>query len=209
MSVPSSVPSRPTGSTRPSGWTTSGSGWPPQARSTRIRPSPIRRCACATVQKRPSVRCSRSALCSSASTPLGGCLVGRAGAQRVAGERGDRGGVRALALHVADQRRPGAAARRVEVVEVAAELDALAGRAGSGRRRTGRGRRAGAPGRSERWRVWAIVRSRSYSWALEIATEASWASCVRIVSSRSENSRSCGRRPRACRARARGRSAAR
>ena len=47
-----------------------------------------------------------------------------------------------------------------------------------------------APGRSERCSVWAIVRSRSYSWALEIATEASWASWVRIVSSRAVNSRS-------------------
>jgi len=45
----------------------------------------------------------------------------------VAGERGDRGGVGALALHVADQRRVGAAAGLVEVVEVAAELDPLAG----------------------------------------------------------------------------------
>ena len=53
-------------------------------------------------------------------------LVDGPGAQRVAGERGHRRGVRALALHVADQRRPGPAAGLEEVVEVAAELDALA-----------------------------------------------------------------------------------
>jgi hypothetical protein len=40
--------------------------------------------------------------------------------------RGHRGGVRALALDVADQRRPGPVAGREEVVEVAAELDPLA-----------------------------------------------------------------------------------
>ena len=57
----------------------------------------------------------------------GAVLVGGGGAQRVAGQRGDRGGLRALALDVADQRRPAAVAGAVEVVEVAAELDALAG----------------------------------------------------------------------------------
>ena len=57
----------------------------------------------------------------------GAVLVGGGRAQRVAGERGDRGGLRALALDVADQRRPAAVAGAEEVVEVAAELDALAG----------------------------------------------------------------------------------
>ena len=87
-------------------------------------------------------------------------LVDGAGAQRVAGERGHRGGVRALALHVADQRGPRPAAGLEEVVEVAAELDALAGRAeATAADRPGTSGRP--PGRSERWRVWAIVRSRS------------------------------------------------
>ena len=54
-------------------------------------------------------------------------LVGGRRAQRMAGERRDRGGLGALALDVADQRRPAAVAGAVEVVEVAAELDALAG----------------------------------------------------------------------------------
>ena len=54
-------------------------------------------------------------------------LVGGRGAHRVARERGHRGRVRALALDVADQRRPGAVTGFEEVVEVAAELDPLAG----------------------------------------------------------------------------------
>ena len=41
----------------------------------------------------------------------GAVLVGGRGAQRVAGERGHRGGLGALALDVADQRRPAAVAR--------------------------------------------------------------------------------------------------
>ena len=55
----------------------------------------------------------------------GGVLVGGGGAQRVAGERGDRCGVGALALDVADEGGPGAVAGAEEVVEVAAEFDAL------------------------------------------------------------------------------------
>ena len=47
-------------------------------------------------------------------------------AQRVAGERGHRGRLRALAADVADDQRPAAVALREDVVEVAADLVALA-----------------------------------------------------------------------------------
>ena len=53
--------------------------------------------------------------------------VQRRGAQRVAGERGDRGRLGALAADVADHQRPVAAAGREAVVEVAADLVAVAG----------------------------------------------------------------------------------
>ena len=61
----------------------------------------------------------------------------RGGAHGVAGERGQRRRVDALAADVADRDPPGAVADRERVVEVAADLDALA-------RRT----RAGPPGRA-------------------------------------------------------------
>ena len=50
------------------------------------------------------------------------------GADRVAGERGHRGGLGALAAHVAHDREPLALAGREQVVEVAADLVALAAR---------------------------------------------------------------------------------
>ena len=50
-------------------------------------------------------------------------------AQRVAGQAGDGGGLGARAAHVADGEAPAALADREEVVEVAADLVALAGRA--------------------------------------------------------------------------------
>ena len=65
----------------------------------------------------------------------GAVLVGGCRAQRMAGERRDGRRLGALALDVADQRRPAAVAGAVEVVEVAAELDALAGRVEAHRRR--------------------------------------------------------------------------
>ena len=48
--------------------------------------------------------------------------------QRVAGERGERGGVRALAADVSERDRPAAAAGLEDVVEVAADVVRLAGR---------------------------------------------------------------------------------
>ena len=53
-------------------------------------------------------------------------VQGGRGAHRVAGERGDGGGLGALAADVADHERPGAVAGREAVVEVAADLVALA-----------------------------------------------------------------------------------
>ena len=50
-------------------------------------------------------------------------------AQRVPGQAGDGGGLRARAADVADGEAPAAVADREEVVEVAADLVALAGRA--------------------------------------------------------------------------------
>ena len=89
----------------------------------------------------------------------GGVLVGGGGAQRVAGERGDRRGVGALALDVADQRRPAAVAGLVEVVEVAAELDVLAGRAEAhgGGQAGDVGQRAGAQAALQRARDRALA----------------------------------------------------
>ncbi len=89
-----------------------------------------------------------------ASRVLGG------GPQRVAGERGERGRLGALAADVADHEPPVAAAGREAVVEVAADLVALAGRAGSARRARrpgcagarGGGATAGACGRRGRAR---------------------------------------------------------
>ncbi len=76
-------------------------------------------------------------------------LVGRRRAQRVAGEGGDGGRVRALALDVADDGRPAAAARAEEVVEVAAQLDALAGGAEADRGRdAGHDRQRAGPQRA-------------------------------------------------------------
>src|SRR6185295_20191482 len=48
--------------------------------------------------------------------------------QRVAGERRERGGVRALAADVSERDRPAAAAGLEDVVEVAADVVRLAGR---------------------------------------------------------------------------------
>ena len=82
--------------------------------------------AYATVQKRRSVRWRRSASFSLRSTSAGRALLHAERAQRVAGERRDGGGVRTLPAHVAHHDAP--AVRGVEhVVEVAADLDGLAG----------------------------------------------------------------------------------
>ena len=59
----------------------------------------------------------------------------------VAGERGQRGGVDALAADVADRDAPGAVAERERVVEVAADLDAPGRRPPAGRRGRARARR--------------------------------------------------------------------
>ena len=209
MSVPSSVPSRPTGSTRPSGWMTSGSGWPPHARSTlhppvaepQVRVGDRAEAAVAALLAQRLVQQREHA--------ARAALVGRAGAQRVAGERGDRGGVGALALHVADQRRVGAAARLVEVVEVAAELDALAGRAEAhGRRQPGDLGQGARPQRAlERLgdRALALVQlrvgDRDRGELGELRED-------RVVAL-GELALVAVERPRACRARCRGRSAAR
>ena len=86
-------------------------------------------------------------------------LVCRGRAERVAGERGHRGGLRPLAADVADQRRDAVAAGAEEVVEVAADLDPLARRdeTHGGREARDRGRLGGS---SERWSTWAMWRSR-------------------------------------------------
>ena len=128
MSAPSSVPSRPTGSTAPDARSTSGSGCPPHASVTRAPPVCSWRSQKATVQKRPSSRASVSARCRCAQDGGRARLVRGGRAQRVARERGDRRRLRALAADVADQRRDAAVARREDVVEVAADLDPLAGR---------------------------------------------------------------------------------
>jgi hypothetical protein len=63
---------------------------------------------------------------------LGRVVVERAGAQRVAGERGDGGRLRALAGDVADHHRPLLRRAREDVVEVPADLVELARRAVAG-----------------------------------------------------------------------------
>ena len=113
--------------------TTNGSGCPPQA----------------SVSRAPLRRDVQVAVGDGAEAPVGALLAQRAvqqrehrraaarrppRAQRVARQRGHRRGLGALALHVADQHRVGAVARREQVVEVAADLDALAGRPEAHRR---------------------------------------------------------------------------
>ena len=135
-------------------------------------------------------------------------LVGRRGAHRVAGERGHRGGVRALALDVADQRRPRAVAGREQVVEVAAELDPLAGRPeADGGAQARDGRQAAGPQRAlqrARDRALAVVElgvgDRDRGELGELGED-------RLVA-RGELARRGCRSPRAPRAPCRGRSAA-
>ena len=161
MSEPSSVPSRPTGSTRAVGVHDERQRVPaagelePHVR--RGRPAGGRRRRCRSGRRR-AARAARGAAASS--TPLGRVLVGGGGAQRVAGERGHGGGLGALALDVADQRRPAAVAGAGRGRRSRRRARCPRRRRGSARRRPGPGTAGSAPGRSERCSVRAIVRSR-------------------------------------------------
>ncbi len=66
-------------------------------------------------------------------------VVDGGGAQRVAGQRGEGGGVGALAADVAQEERPAAVVQREQVVEVAAHLVQRGGVVGGGRVEAGHG----------------------------------------------------------------------
>ena len=121
------MPSRPTSSTVPSPWTISGSGWPPQASSSRTCPGHDLHVGVGDGAEAPVGDLLAQRAVQQREHAARAVLVGGRRAQRVAGERGHRRRLGALALDVADQRGPAAVAGAEEVVEVAAELDALAG----------------------------------------------------------------------------------
>ncbi len=81
------------------------------------------------MQKRWSVALVEDRLVEHRHHALGTVLPQRRGAQRVAHQRGQRGGVRALAADVADRQAPGRPVGAEDVVEVAADDHPVAGRA--------------------------------------------------------------------------------
>ena len=106
-----------------------GGGWPPHAIDS-ARAAVVRGCSSAqhTVQNSPWPSPTSSVSCSAVSRRLGDRSCRPTRAQRVPGESGDRGGLRSLAAHVADHEPPRAFVDLEHVVEVAADLVALAGR---------------------------------------------------------------------------------
>ncbi len=91
-----------------------------------MRARPVSRCTQVIVQNRPARSCRRIASLSQPRIARRRAPPHRRGADRVAGERGHRGGLGALAADVADHRDPLVLADAEQVVEVAAHVGALA-----------------------------------------------------------------------------------